>query len=608
MFFHDIEWNIRYVFKGKEYQKNFLFCSDIEFPGLKLEFKSDKENILYFNLLPQKGQNLTILELYGTKAYVLNDNDKVFANGFQSWTDSREFSKDEKINPLPFWTVPISKKYHFTKYGDYEFYNYPKKPGEFHSYTYSYVRENNQDKIALIGSLSERKGFTIFAYSFKKQQIRIEKECRGLQLNKKYQAFELFYYQNTEESAFKEYFKAQGISKKKNPPVKGWTSWYNYYENINEEIILKNLNNFRSSKNKINYFQIDDGYQQAVGDWLKVDSKKFPGGLACIAEEIHKEGISAGLWLAPFSCEKNSDIFKQHQDWLVKDKKGKPVVCGSNWSWFYALDIYNNEVREYLKKVFDTVLKEWKFDLVKLDFLYSVAIIPRSDKTRGQIMYDALKFLREIIGDKKILGCGVPLGSAFGLVDYCRIGCDIGLDWDDNYFMRFLHRERISTLNSLRNTIGRYHLSGYAFENDPDVFLLREDNISLNFEEKKTLLLINMLFGQVLFTSDNLGTYTEEQESLYDYKLIGKEKIVEKIYNEDNFYKIYFKSDGKNYILFTNLSESIKAFELENSGYLHKNQFINNEFKEFVEGTAELKPHHSLLVEKVSLSERGSYE
>ena len=28
------------------------------------------------------------------------------------------------------------------------------------------------------------------------------------------------------------------------------------------------------------------------------------------------------------------------------------------------------------------------------------------------------------------------MGAAFGLVDYCRIGCDVGLTWDDNLVMR----------------------------------------------------------------------------------------------------------------------------------------------------------------------------
>jgi hypothetical protein len=39
------------------------------------------------------------------------------------------------------------------------------------------------------------------------------------------------------------------------------------------------------------------------------------------------------------------------------------------------------------------------------------------------------KFLRECVGNKMILGCGVPLlAAANGTTDYCRIGPDIHLN------------------------------------------------------------------------------------------------------------------------------------------------------------------------------------
>ena len=39
-------------------------------------------------------------------------------------------------------------------------------------------------------------------------------------------------------------------------------------------------------------------------------------------------------------------------DWLLRDKSGKPVGCGSNWGGAWALDFYNNDVREYLRECF----------------------------------------------------------------------------------------------------------------------------------------------------------------------------------------------------------------------------------------------------------------
>ena len=109
-------------------------------------------------------------------------------------------------------------------------------------------------------------------------------------------------------------------------------------------------------------FQIDDGWEPKVGDWLETDTQKFPHGLKGMVQEIHASGFQAGLWLAPFVCEKDSALFRQHPDWLLK-VDGKPWCCGSNWSSFYALDIDNPAVLDYLRRVFDRVLNDWGFEM-----------------------------------------------------------------------------------------------------------------------------------------------------------------------------------------------------------------------------------------------------
>ena len=129
-------------------------------------------------------------------------------------------------------------------------------------------------------------------------------------------------------------------------------------------------------------------------------------------------------------------------------------------------------------------------------------------------MCEAMDFLRELVGDKLILGCGVPLGPAFGKVDYCRIGSDVGLAWDGSPKEKLLHRERVSTKNTIGNTIYRRQLNGRAFWNDPDVYLLRDDNIKLSTKQKALLAQVNGLFGGLLFTSDDVGSYDAEKREL----------------------------------------------------------------------------------------------
>jgi len=354
---------------------------------------------------------------------------------------------------------------------------------------------------------------------------------------------------------FDTYFEAMKITKPHAQPMTGWTSWYNYYQNINEDLMLKNLNALKDNHKHIDIFQIDDGYQMFVGDWLDIDYSKFPHGMKYVAQNIHKNGYKAGIWLAPFVCETNSRIFREHQDWILRDSKNQLVLAGSNWSRFYALNLELIEVRDYIKKVFSTVLDDWGYDLVKLDFLYAVCLIPSQHKTRGQIMCEAMEFLRECVGDKLILGCGVPLGPSFGQVDYCRIGCDVGLDWDDKPFMRLLHRERVSTLNAIGNSISRRQLNGRVFINDPDVFFLREDNIKLTQTQKETVAFVNKLFGSLIFTSDDITQYSIAQNQLFDTIMtIDNYEINEVIRNRNGLVEISYTQDKNQFKAIINLS------------------------------------------------------
>ena len=161
------------------------------------------------------------------------------------------------------------------------------------------------------------------------------------------------------------------------------------------------------------------------------------------------------------------------------------------------------------------MVEDWGYGFVKLDFLYAACILPRKGMTRGRIMREAMQLLRDAAGDALLDACGVPLASAFGLADYCRIGCDVGLDWDDKLHMRLLHRERVSSKNALNNVLSRAGLDGRAFGNDPDVIFLRQD-VDLSQAQKEDLLFAAANYGSMLLTSDDMGEWREEQDlSLY---------------------------------------------------------------------------------------------
>ena len=515
----------------------------------------DNENRFSVILKPKKPFEL--VDFYVEFPYEFKKGDSFFAGGYQSWTTTREYKADEiqkgitKLAGITKLTKDLARLA-----SDERIVKYTQKPGEFHSHCYTYVK--NGGKVKFWGSLSEKTGFTYFKVRMNENYFSIRKDALGKLVEEPWQVFDIVYFEGGYDEVFDKYFSLSPMPEARNRCMSGYTSWYNYFQKIDEGIILRDLNGLDRAKDEVSIFQIDDGYESFVGDWLVPDPKKFPHGMKYIADKIHDKGYNAGIWLAPFSCQRVSQTAKLHPDWLIKEN-GKPMLGCLGWGGAYTLDIYNPEARAYIKKFFDVVLNEWGFDMVKLDFLYSECMIPRAGKCRGEIMHDAMLLLRECVGDKLILGCGVPLGSALGIVDACRISCDVDLDYIGKIYNKLnVSNEVPSAQNAITNSVFRRHLNGRAFMNDPDVFFLRNDNLKFTDEQKVLLAEINNLCGKVLFVSDNAGAYDEMQtERLKKYLRKTDKKILDAEYLDKDVIRIKTEQGGETCNFVFNIKKGI---------------------------------------------------
>lgn len=475
----------------------------------------------------------------------LQAKEKIFMNGFQTWTYCPEYEQHDKIHGLKHLPKAIINHYGLDRYGDYYFTDYPEKRGITHGESWCYFRCG--ESFRLFASLDEHNGYTMFRYDCKTQLLHIERDCAGLEIEGDFSAFELFFAEGSEDEVFDGWFAAMGVSPRTGARLTGYSSWYNRYQNINDASITADLAGCSGLLEQGELFQIDDGWEAFVGDWLESDKNKFPRGMKASVEDIHVHGYKAGLWLAPFVCQQGSYIKQNHPDWLLQHEN-EPWYCGCNWGGFWALDIDKPAVIKYLEDVFDKVFNEWGFDLVKLDFLYAAAPFGNAHESRAGRMIRAMELLRKLCGDKLILGCGVPVMPAFGLVDYCRVSCDVGLDWNDNLVMQQIHRERVSTRQAIGNSIFRRALNGRAYMSDPDVFFLRENNIRLSKKQKHILATVNSLFGGILLTSDNMADYSDEAKATYKQLLKNRDATNIKVYNEKGL-AISYELDGKTHKL-----------------------------------------------------------
>ncbi|WP_288312870.1 glycoside hydrolase family 36 protein [uncultured Eubacterium sp.] len=537
-----MNYKLNFSYKtGKESKTTEISNDDVSFD------LRQTENGLTLTVIPKK--EISDISFCIERGYEYPQDSRFFANGFQSWTDTKEFAKNELMADEGIVGKGLFGKSPFgmNLVGNYTFVEQSKECGVFHSNSFAYVR--NEKNIDFFGSLNDRTGYTIIYADMNKNTLRFSKDVEGITISEPYELLDLYFDNGGYDEVFDRYFAKMNVKPLTDKKIKGYTSWYNYYQKINEKIILRDLDAISEKTDKVNTFQIDDGYQTAVGDWLSINKTKFPNGMKPIVEKIHAKGWQAGLWLAPFGAQKGSKLASEHSDWLVKGKNGKPIMVGANWGGFYAIDIDNTDARAYIKNVFDTVLNDWGFDLVKLDFLYATAVVPLHNKTRGQLAYESIDFLRECVGDKQILGCGVQQMPCFGKVEYMRIGADMDLGWKHKFFRNLTHREDVSTPNAIHNSVYRRCLNNRAFLCDPDVFLLRRSNIKFTFEQQKVLAKFIKLFGSVLFMSDNVDEYDDEQMAVFNDTLADDDMQIVAINETNNKLFIDYTQNGEPHTL-----------------------------------------------------------
>lgn len=482
-------------------------------------------------------------------AFFVNYFDKYFLNGYQSWTDTKEFYLQKRLRNIKKSPHIITSKFAMDKYGDSTFYHYSIKKSHGYDIFYSKGRYES-----FLYSLNFDTAYLIIELIKDQRCLHLLSDVKGIKL-KEGQEITIFDYRffNSYEDGIESFNEDFPLLNKEK--IFGYTSWYNYYQDINQEIILRDL---EALDERFNVFQIDDGYETFVGDWLDVDPKKFPNGLEIIVKKIKEKGLKPGIWLAPFAVEKNSKIFKEHQDWLVRNKKGKPLTGGGNWSGIYILDIYNKDAVNYIKKCLKHYM-DMGFEFFKLDFLYAAALYPVEGKSRCQVQKEAYQLLRDILKDKIILGCGANIINSYRMFDYLRIGPDVSLVFDDLVYMRLFHRERISTKVTLQNTIYRHIFNQHLFGNDPDVFLLRDDNIHLSKAQRNALIKINALFGSVLMTSDDIATYNDEKKKILAdaLDLFKNAKVISASREGINHIVIRYELNEKKYKLVYNASKGV---------------------------------------------------
>ena len=414
----------------------------------------------------------------------------MFCHGYQSWSEScwRTIGVDEDPSSAP-GAIPLVIDMHS---GDPT----PAAPGELRSELVTALRESRDDDPRVFGG----PGTLRF----------VDGELHG---------------SDREYDSFDHWAAAVGRANHARvgaPYQVGWCSWYHYFDRVTETDIRANL--ALAADWPFDVFQIDDGYQAAIGDWLHTN-EKFPSTLDHLAIAIADEGRRPGIWIAPFLAAPDSDVAQQHPDWFATHTSGRRLIGAVNDHWggaVHVLDTTKPDVLDHLEAT-ARALVQAGFTYLKLDFTYAPGLAGHfadpscTPAERVRAGFDAVR--RGAGDDAFLLGCGAPLGPTIGVVDGMRIGPDVAPWWElpeGRPYPPGYKATSPSTANALRATEARQFMHRRLWLNDPDCVMLRTSHTDLSAAEVRRWALAVGDSGGMVLVSDDLSLLGANERSLLD--------------------------------------------------------------------------------------------
>jgi len=116
-------------------------------------------------------------------------------------------------------------------------------------------------------------------------------------------------------------------------------------------------------------FVLDDGWFRGrrsdaagLGDWT-VDLTVWPSGLGPIVEHVRALGMQFGLWFEPEMVNPDSDLAREHPDWLLGPAAGPGLPARHQ----HVLDLADPDVTGYLFERVSALVDEYAIDYLKWD-------------------------------------------------------------------------------------------------------------------------------------------------------------------------------------------------------------------------------------------------
>lgn len=181
----------------------------------------------------------------------------------------------------------------------------------------------------------------------------------------------------------------RGPHKYKNRPIV-LNNWEATYFNFNGEKLISMAKDAKDLG--IEMLVLDDGWfstrnsdTSGLGDWY-VNEAKLGNTLENIVNQINDIGLDFGIWIEPEMVNENSDLYRNHPDWVLS-VKNKPIVQSRRQM---VLDFSNKAVVDYIFGSISKVLDSINVKYVKMDMNRSLCEAyshANGTYSEGKVMY-----------------------------------------------------------------------------------------------------------------------------------------------------------------------------------------------------------------------------
>lgn len=260
-------------------------------------------------------------------------------------------------------------------------------------------------------------------------------------------------------------------------------------ENIHEKLAF-----LRSLKAPFEYIVAGHNWHSAIGDWEERDGVN----IRSIADYINDRGYKAGIWTSPFIADKDSELFKFQQDWVLRHADGTVCTYSIDGKEYAVMDISSADYLEWLSMTYQR-LSAYGFYMHNVDHTKAFVIqkdVVLSDPTLTvtEAYIKAIKIIKEAIGVGGYLyvtnGFLPALTSIADGVQISSSISDLKSRYDSNILSRMVNQV------AMRGYMSRWWHSTCAPVID------REFTRKFSATEMKTLLMCEYMTGGVGMVED----------------------------------------------------------------------------------------------------------